>query len=338
MANARQKWHYFRHNKSPHPSILSQLQTLAVSILCLPRGLFFARELLERTITICARVTSTALPSDQHVSIIIQPILEPRSVNPLNMTTSYQANQIRAQKRKLWCMQVAQLQKQQESHDPWYSSPVNILNMSLSSTQISLAPFDLYDLTATSPITKLHMDLLRRSPQSRWLAEDEPFYPNDLAADREAKWLVLSNAPSRWQGGNDAWILWTQYIPITTDRCSPRPNVDVIMKTHLPVTVRTLARDEQCIAYHQLHKTATPAQLTAYYALHCEQLDSARCCVARRKLESMKEPKYTSPARLFYRLDQAMGMTRGVRLPHRLERYYQAQRALLTDAEYRLHK
>lgn len=52
----------------------------------------------------------------------------------------------------------------------------------------------------------------------------------------------------------------------------------------------------------------------------------------------MKEPKHTSPARLFYRLDQAMGMARGVRLPHRLERYYQAQRALLTDAEYRLHK
>lgn len=152
--------------------------------------------------------------------------------------------------------------------------------MPFSSTQISFRPFDLYDLTGTCPITKFHMDVIRRCPSSRWLTDSEPLFPNDLKADQKAKYLGLQNAPSRWQGGNDGWILWTRYKPIPTYCHLPWTDIKKVSKEHLPVTIRTLPFHDQYTAYRQLHNTANPALLVGYYTLHIAQPDLARCYVA----------------------------------------------------------
>lgn len=166
--------------------------------------------------------------------------------------------------------------------------------------------------------------------------ESEPFFPNDSAADREAKLLGLDKSPSRWQGGNDGWILWKRYTPIPTKWWLPRENIKEVLQNNIPVTIRTLPFDDQCTAYHQLHKTATPAQLAAYYTLHIAQLELARCWVAYGKHKLLKEPKQISPTCLFHRHDQTSSIARLARASTTLQAHYQVRRALFTNAEYRL--
>ncbi|CAF9942799.1 MAG: hypothetical protein ALECFALPRED_010073 [Alectoria fallacina] len=106
-----------------------------------------------------------------------------------------------------------------------------------------------------------------------------------IQANQEAKRLGLENAPSRWCGGRDGWILWTRYGPFSM---LARRKVE---KDQLPVRISTLRMDEQCIAYRRLHQVATPTQLAKYYRLHCAQLDEMRMPPCFRPAQPFQGPE-----------------------------------------------
>lgn len=141
-----------------------------------------------------------------------------------------------------------------------------------------------------------------------------------IQANQEAIRLGLENAPSRWCGGRDGWILWTRYDP-----CSMLARRKVEGE-QLPVQISALRIDEQCIAYRRLHQVATPAQLAKYYRLHCAQLDEMRYLLVFDRLMHFKDRRQIEHAR----------PVRFCRWDHRASEGPTSRRVLLSDVEVRL--
>ncbi|CAD6580284.1 MAG: hypothetical protein ASARMPRED_009411 [Alectoria sarmentosa] len=215
------------------------------------------------------------------------------------MTTKHQGFQIRLRHCELSWAQIASIKEQQDKRDPWQTSPINILHMPNSSAQPprsrATVPFHPVEPPALDPKIKGLLqqieEIEQKIPPTRRM-KAKVLCPV-IQANQEAVRLGLENAPSRWCGGRDGWILWTRYDP-----CSllARRKVE---KEQLPVSISTLRIDEQCIAYHRLHQVATPAQLAKYYRLHCAQLDEMRYLLVfdrlmyfkdRRKMEHAARP------------------------------------------------
>lgn len=114
-----------------------------------------------------------------------------------------------------------------------------------------------------------------RAPTTTTLGREKLF--KTIIVQANAVELELGISPSQWQNGHAGWFLGKQYVKLGELGTLKMKMVEI---RNWPVKISTLRPEAQFLAYQSLLKTASLGQMAAYYRLHCEQLDEARCCVA----------------------------------------------------------